>query len=59
MAPVYYHKADTAGIGFDRSNGGTGAVSQYRYPYDSLYNNLRHVGEISVVPTCTMDLSDE
>lgn len=39
--PVYYHKADTAGIGFDRSNSGTGAVSQYRYPYDSLYNNLK------------------
>ncbi len=39
--PVYYHKADANGIGFDRSSTGTDAVSQYRYPYDSLYNNVR------------------
>ena len=26
---VYYHKADTAGIGFDRSSKGSNAVSQY------------------------------
>ena len=37
--PVYYHKADTAGIGFDRSSGGTGATQQYREPYCSLYDN--------------------
>ncbi|MBR1687393.1 MAG: alpha-glucuronidase [Prevotella sp.] len=38
--PVYYHQADTAGIGFDRSDAGTGAVSQYREPYHTLYNNI-------------------
>lgn len=39
--PVYYHKADTAGIGFDRSSHGTDAVGQYAAPYRSLYNDLR------------------
>lgn len=39
--PVYYHKADTAGIGFDRSSHGTDAVGQYPEPYRSLYNDLR------------------
>lgn len=38
--PVYYHKADSAGIGFDRSSKGTDAVSQYREPYRSMYDNL-------------------
>jgi alpha-glucuronidase len=38
--PVYYHKADSTGIGFDRSSKGTNAVSQYREPYRSLYDNL-------------------
>lgn len=38
--PVYYHKADTAGVGFDRSSTGTNAVSQYREPYATLYNDL-------------------
>lgn len=36
---VWYHKADTGGIGFDRSSAGTDAVSQYRAPYDSLYDS--------------------
>ena len=39
--PVYYHKTDTAGIGFDRSSHGTDAVGQYAEPYRSLYNDLR------------------
>ena len=38
--PVYYHKADSLGIGFDRSSKGTNAVSQYREPYRSLYDNI-------------------
>ena len=37
--PVYYHKADKQGIGFDRSTGGTGATLQYREPYCSLYDD--------------------
>ena len=39
--PVYYHKADTVGIGFDRSPAGSNAVAQYRHPYDSIYGNLQ------------------
>ena len=38
--PVYYHKADSLGIGFDRSSKGSDAVSQYREPYRSLYDDL-------------------
>ena len=38
--PVYYHKADSAGIGFDRSSRGTDAVGQYPEPYRSQYDNL-------------------
>lgn len=38
--PVYYHQADSYGIGFNRSSGGTDAVGQYPEPYRSLYNNL-------------------
>lgn len=38
--PISYHKAATDGIGFDRSSKGTNAVSQYREPYRSLYDNL-------------------
>ena len=38
--PVYYHKADSVGVGFDRSSAGTDATSQYREPYCSLYDDL-------------------
>ena len=38
--PVYYHQADSAGIGFDRSSTGTDATAQYREPYRSLYDNV-------------------
>lgn len=38
--PVYYHQADSNGIGFNRSSDGTDAVGQYPEPYRSLYDNL-------------------
>lgn len=38
--PVYYHKADAQGVGFDRSSKGTDAVAQYQEPYRSLYDNI-------------------
>lgn len=38
--PVYYHKADAKGIGFDRSSKGTDAVDQYPEPYRSQYDNI-------------------
>ncbi len=37
--PSYYHRADSAGIGFDRSSGGSNAVAQYPAPYDSIYDS--------------------
>ena len=38
--PVYYHQADSLGVGFDRSSRGTDAVGQYRQPYCRLYNDI-------------------
>ena len=38
--PVYYHKADKEGVGFNRSHTGTDASSQYREPYCSLYDDI-------------------
>ena len=39
--PVYYHKADAQGLGFDRTVAtGSGATAQYREPYRSLYEHL-------------------
>lgn len=38
--PVYYHKADAQGVGFDRSSKGTDAVGLYPEPYRSMYDNI-------------------
>ena len=38
--PPYYHKADTNGIGFDRTETGSNAVSQYHEPLHSLFNDV-------------------
>ena len=38
--PKYYHKADTEGVGFDRTAAGSGNVLQYHEPLASIYNNL-------------------
>lgn len=38
--PVYYHKADAQGVGFDRTSKGTDAVGQYPEPYRSMYDNI-------------------
>ena len=37
--PSYYHKADTTGLGFDRSDSGSNAVAQYYSPLKEQYNN--------------------
>lgn len=38
--PVYYHKADKDGLGFDRtSSTGSGATLQYPEPYRSMYDS--------------------
>lgn len=38
--PAYYHKADSAGIGFDRTKSGSDNVDQYNEPLASTYENL-------------------
>ena len=42
---VYYHRADTFGIGFDRTKNGSGAVNQYFPPLDSIFNDPRSCPE--------------
>lgn len=37
--PLYYHQADTNGVGFDRTKTGSDAVSQYREPLASMFND--------------------
>ena len=37
--PAYYHKADSFGIGFDRSSTGSNAVSQYTEPLRSMFDD--------------------
>ncbi len=40
--PVYYHKGDAQGIGFDRTSAtGSDATAQYRQPYRGLYDQVR------------------
>lgn len=42
---VYYHRADTAGIGFDRTTTGSNAVSQYFSPVKEMFNNVESCPE--------------
>jgi alpha-glucuronidase len=44
--PPYYHKADTMGVGFDRTQNGSNAVSQYHEPLRSQFNDLKICPEI-------------
>lgn len=44
--PPYYHQADTNGVGFDRTQTGSDAVSQYHEPLKSIFNNLETCPEI-------------
>jgi alpha-glucuronidase len=44
--PPYYHKADTNGIGFNRTRTGSDAVSQYHEPLSSQFNNTNTCPEI-------------
>ena len=41
----YYHRADAQGIGFDRSVGGSNAVSQYAPPLAAAFNDPHHTPE--------------
>jgi alpha-glucuronidase len=42
---VYYHRADTAGIGFDRTGKGSDAVSQYSAPLSNMFDDLQQCPE--------------
>ena len=44
--PPYYHKADTLGIGFDRTHIGSDAVSQYHEPLASQFSDLSSCPEM-------------
>jgi len=44
--PPYYHKADSIGIGFDRTATGSNAVSQYHEPLQSIFSNLQTCPDI-------------
>jgi alpha-glucuronidase len=37
---TYYHRADTNGIGFDRTTAGSDAVSQYAHPVCDIFNDI-------------------
>ena len=39
-SPTYYHRADTLGVGFDRTPKGSNAVAQYAAPVRNRYTNL-------------------
>jgi len=47
--PVYYHKADTVGLGFDRTATGSNAVSQYASPVGQLFGNRATVPDDSLL----------
>ncbi len=37
---TYYHRADSAGLGFDRTRTGSGGVDQYRKPVADLFDDI-------------------
>jgi alpha-glucuronidase len=43
--PVYYHKADAFGLGFDRTKSGSNTVSQYHLPVQRQYSNVESCPE--------------
>ncbi|HJS54957.1 MAG TPA: alpha-glucuronidase family glycosyl hydrolase, partial [Chitinophagaceae bacterium] len=43
--PVYYHKADSAGIGFDRTAKGTNALAQYSTEVQNQFNDIKKCPE--------------
>lgn len=43
--PVYFHKADTTGLGFDRTAAGSNALAQYKPEVASLYGNVQSCPE--------------
>ncbi len=44
-SPVYYHRADAEGLGFDRTKTGSDAVSEYFPPLNEIYGNIKTTPE--------------
>jgi len=44
-SPVYYHQANVNGIGFNRTNTGSNAVSQYFPPLNEMYGSIESCPE--------------
>ena len=49
QSPVYFHKADSLGIGFDRTSTGSNQVSQYFPPVRALLEHLATVPDASLL----------
>jgi alpha-glucuronidase len=47
--PVYYHRADKDGIGFDRSSKGTNAVGQYAPPVAAKFDDLKQIPDADLL----------
>ena len=45
-SPIFYHKADKDGVGFDRTRNGSANVDQYHEPLASQFNSLETCPEI-------------
>lgn len=43
--PVYYHKADENGIGFDRTSSGSHATEQYEKELETIFNDSQKIPE--------------
>jgi alpha-glucuronidase len=43
--PWYYHNADSAGVGFDRTPAGSNAASQYSAPLNEIYGDIERCPE--------------
>ena len=41
LKPKYYHRADSSGLGFDRTRNGTDAVDQYNKPVADMFNDIK------------------
>ena len=47
--PTYYHKADSLGIGFNRTKTGSNATAQYAPEVANIYNNVETTPEIDLL----------
>ncbi|MBC8134008.1 MAG: alpha-glucuronidase, partial [Deltaproteobacteria bacterium] len=43
--PVYFHRADAHGIGFDRTSTGSNAIAQYHPPWPEIFGNVEQCPE--------------